>query len=177
MRFFAPGSDGLRGVDHETVLKLIVGEYVGFAARHPQLLRIMIHECAVDGERVDWLVEHHVRPIFELTIGYIERLVETAYSRDFRHSTSITSSSERGRLCSPWRRSVSALLASTRSMPTLLRLISTLSSPYSFGPNRPHNGEWSTRRRANRLPARTPGSTRSAKEGNFRGTSRATTRR
>ncbi len=68
---------GLRGVDDETVLKLIVGEYVGFAARHPQLLRIMIHECAVDGERVDWLVEHHVRPIFELTIGYIERLVET----------------------------------------------------------------------------------------------------
>lgn len=68
---------GLRGVDDETVLKLIIREFIAFSAGHPQLHRIMIHECAVDGERVDWLVEHHVRPIFEMTIGYIDRLIGT----------------------------------------------------------------------------------------------------
>jgi TetR/AcrR family transcriptional regulator len=66
---------GLRGVDDETVLKLVIRDFIVFSAAHPQLHRIMIHECAVDGERVDWLVEHHVRPIFDMTIGYIDRLI------------------------------------------------------------------------------------------------------
>lgn len=69
--------DGLRGVDDETVLKLIIREFNSFSARQPQLHRIMMQECAIDGERVSWLVEHHVRPIFELMISYIERLTGT----------------------------------------------------------------------------------------------------
>ena len=69
--------DGLRGVDDETVLKLIIREFISFSARQPQLHRIMMQECAIDGERVSWLVEHHVRPIFELMISYIERLTGT----------------------------------------------------------------------------------------------------
>ena len=31
----------------------------------PELNRVMVHEATADSERLDWIVEHHVRPRFE----------------------------------------------------------------------------------------------------------------
>ena len=66
--------DGLRGVDELTSAKLLVREFITFSARHPQLHRIITQECKTDGPRMDYLVERHVRPLYETTVRLFERL-------------------------------------------------------------------------------------------------------
>ena len=67
--------DGLRGVDDVTSAELMVREFIAFSAAHPQLHRIITQESKTDGARVDWLVDRHVRPLYNLTAGLFERLV------------------------------------------------------------------------------------------------------
>lgn len=67
--------NGLRGVDDITTAKLVVREFVTFSARNPELHRIITQESKADGPRMDHLVDHHVRPIYERTIALFERLV------------------------------------------------------------------------------------------------------
>ena len=69
-------ADGLRGVDELTATRLIVREFIFFSARHPQLHRIITQECKVDGPRMDWLVERHIRPLYDSTVERFARLVE-----------------------------------------------------------------------------------------------------
>jgi TetR/AcrR family transcriptional regulator len=72
----ATRAEGLRGVDDLTVTRLIVREFIFFSARHPQLHRIITQECKVDGPRMDWLVERHIRPLYDSTVERFARLVE-----------------------------------------------------------------------------------------------------
>jgi len=65
---------GLRGIDEITTAKLLVREFIMFSARHPQLHRIITQESKTDGPRMDYLVDHHVRPIYERTIELFESL-------------------------------------------------------------------------------------------------------
>lgn len=65
---------GLRGVDEVTVAKLRVREFITFSARNPHLHRIITQESKADGPRMDWLVEQHVRPLYENTVELFERL-------------------------------------------------------------------------------------------------------
>jgi AcrR family transcriptional regulator len=74
---------GLQGVDELTVAKLLTREFVYFSAAHPQLHRIITQECKTDGPRMDWLVERHVRPLFEQTTALVDRLVEAGHLPDF----------------------------------------------------------------------------------------------
>jgi AcrR family transcriptional regulator len=67
---------GLRGVDDVTAAKLLVREFVTFSARHPQLHRIIMQESKADGPRMDYLVDRHVRPIYESTIELFATLAE-----------------------------------------------------------------------------------------------------
>jgi TetR/AcrR family transcriptional regulator len=67
---------GLRGVDELSTAKLVVREFIYFSAAHPQLHRIITQECKVDGSRIDWLVDRHIRPIYETTVALFSRLVE-----------------------------------------------------------------------------------------------------
>ena len=73
---------GLRGVDDEATAKLVVAEFVRFSAAHPQLHRIIMQECKTDGERLEWLVERHIRPLFEGAVALFEPLVATGKVRD-----------------------------------------------------------------------------------------------
>lgn len=66
--------DGLRGVDELTAARLLVREFVVFSARNPQLHRIITQECKVAGPRLDWLVERHVRPLYDATTAIFARL-------------------------------------------------------------------------------------------------------
>lgn len=68
--------EGLRGVDDLTTARLLVREFILFSAEHPQLHRIITQECKADGPRMDWLVERHIRPLYEATTERFERLVE-----------------------------------------------------------------------------------------------------
>ena len=65
---------GLRGVDEITSAKLLVREFITFSARNPQLHRIIMQESKADGPRMDYLVDRHVRPIYERTIEIFESL-------------------------------------------------------------------------------------------------------
>jgi AcrR family transcriptional regulator len=65
---------GLRGVDEVTTAKLLVHEFIVFSARNPQLHRIIMQESKSDGPRMDYLVDRHVRPIYERTTAMFESL-------------------------------------------------------------------------------------------------------
>jgi TetR/AcrR family transcriptional regulator len=69
-------AEGLRGVDELTVARLLTREFIYFSASHPQLHRVITQECKTDGPRMDWLVEHHIRPRYEETTALFARLVE-----------------------------------------------------------------------------------------------------
>ena len=73
---------GLRGVDDLTVARLLVREFIYFSAAHPQLHRIITQECKTDGPRMDWLVERHIRPLYETTTERLARLAENGHVPD-----------------------------------------------------------------------------------------------
>jgi AcrR family transcriptional regulator len=41
-----------------------VRRFVRFAAAHPELNQIMVHEATEDSDRLRWMVERHVRPLY-----------------------------------------------------------------------------------------------------------------
>jgi AcrR family transcriptional regulator len=65
----------LRDVDELSAAKARVREFVTFSARNPQLHRIITQESKADSARMDYLVEHHVRPLYESTVAMFEHLV------------------------------------------------------------------------------------------------------
>jgi AcrR family transcriptional regulator len=56
---------GLEGVDMPTRLRLLLRDFVRFQAAHPELHRFMIQEGLAKGPRLAWLVETHIRPIYD----------------------------------------------------------------------------------------------------------------
>ena len=50
-------------------------EFITFSARNPQLHRLITQECKADSARMDYLVEHHVRPLYDRTVALFEHLV------------------------------------------------------------------------------------------------------
>jgi TetR/AcrR family transcriptional regulator len=63
---------GLEGVDLTTRLRLILRDFVRFAAAHPELHRFMIQEGMRQSPRLAWLVETHVRPMYDAVRAMIE---------------------------------------------------------------------------------------------------------
>ncbi|MBM4265510.1 MAG: DUF1956 domain-containing protein [Deltaproteobacteria bacterium] len=61
----------LEDADPATQLRLLIRHYVRFAAQRPELHRLMVQEGKHDGPRMQWLVDHHVRPLYELSTGLI----------------------------------------------------------------------------------------------------------
>ena len=68
---------GLRGVDDITIAKLMVRHFVEFSAANPQLHRILMQESKRASDRLDWLVETHVRPLYENAIAMFDRLASS----------------------------------------------------------------------------------------------------
>jgi AcrR family transcriptional regulator len=63
---------GLEGVDVRTRLRLVLRDFVRFQAAHPELHRFMIQEGIARTPRLEWLVETHIRPIFDFVVAMIE---------------------------------------------------------------------------------------------------------
>ena len=55
----------LGAADSRTRLRALLREFVEFAARHPELHRFMLQEGTEPSARLAWLVERHVRPLYE----------------------------------------------------------------------------------------------------------------
>jgi TetR/AcrR family transcriptional regulator len=53
-----------------------VRRFVRFAAAHPELNQIMVHEATEDSDRLRWMVEHHVRPLYAAIRAVWQRLSE-----------------------------------------------------------------------------------------------------
>jgi len=64
--------EGLEGVEVATRLRLILREFVRFAAAHPALHRFMIQEGIGRSPRLEWLVETHIRPIHDFVRAMVE---------------------------------------------------------------------------------------------------------
>ncbi len=69
---FATMLDGIRarvdrGAPHEprSLAREVVRAYVLMAAEHPELMRFMVQEGSVDDERVQWLIEHCERMLYQ----------------------------------------------------------------------------------------------------------------
>jgi hypothetical protein len=43
----------------------MIRRFVHFAARHPELNRIMVHEATSDGGRLAWMTQRHVKPLYD----------------------------------------------------------------------------------------------------------------
>ena len=50
-------------------LRHLIRHYIRWVARHPEFIRLMHDEGKREGPRMRWLVDHHVRPIFETTLA------------------------------------------------------------------------------------------------------------
>lgn len=53
-----------------------IRRFVTFAAEHPELNRILVHEATADTERLQWLVDRHVRPLYRSIASIWDRLRE-----------------------------------------------------------------------------------------------------
>jgi TetR/AcrR family transcriptional regulator len=51
-----------------------IRRFVRFAAAHPELNRIIVHEATEDSDRLRWMVERHVRPLYDVTRAVWQRL-------------------------------------------------------------------------------------------------------
>jgi len=51
-----------------------VRRFVRFAAAHPELNQIMVHEATEDSDRLRWMVERHVRPFYDVICTAWQRL-------------------------------------------------------------------------------------------------------
>ena len=58
--------------DGPSRLRHLVRAYVFFAARHPEVNRLMIHEGMHDDWRLQWLVKHSVRPWFDRVVAALD---------------------------------------------------------------------------------------------------------
>lgn len=63
---------GLQGVDVVTTARLLLTEFVRFAAEHPELHRFMLQEGTGPSERLEWLVAKHVASMGALLQGLLQ---------------------------------------------------------------------------------------------------------
>ena len=63
--------EGLAGVDDATRVRLLIREFVQFSAEVPELARFMMHEGSRQSDRLDWLVDRHLRSAYDMIVGAI----------------------------------------------------------------------------------------------------------
>jgi AcrR family transcriptional regulator len=51
-----------------------IRRFVRFAAAHPELNQIIVHEATEDSDRLRWMVERHVRPLYDWIRAVWQRL-------------------------------------------------------------------------------------------------------
>ena len=60
--------EAMRNVDSDpsVMQSTLIKAYVRFVASHPELLRFMVEEGKQPSERVSWLVDTHLKPMYEI---------------------------------------------------------------------------------------------------------------
>lgn len=78
------GFDEWLGLESLTASHLcdLIHRYVGYCSRHPENLRIMIHETMRDNERVKWVAEKHIKRTHEPFIRLLQRAIKDGLIAD-----------------------------------------------------------------------------------------------
>lgn len=57
-------------------MSALIRVYVDYAKSHPALHKVMIQEASYPNERLNWLIDAHLKPFFEVTFGMLRKLQE-----------------------------------------------------------------------------------------------------
>ncbi len=60
--------------DPKAKAEAFVKTYVAYAYRQPALHKIILQEASRDSARLDWLIQHHLKQLFEQVVTYLQRL-------------------------------------------------------------------------------------------------------
>jgi AcrR family transcriptional regulator len=72
-----------RGVTDEVEeLKCAIRDFVRFSAEHPQMHRLIMQACKTKGSRLEWMVETHIRPLFNFALATLRPLVQRGLVRN-----------------------------------------------------------------------------------------------
>ena len=52
----------------------MIKAYVYYASKHPALHKVMVQEASYPNPRLDWLIETHLKPMFDATFEMLEQL-------------------------------------------------------------------------------------------------------
>jgi AcrR family transcriptional regulator len=63
---------GLEADDSRTFAREAIREYVRFSAAHPELFRLMVDEGKSSESRMQWLVDTHLKPLYEGFLRFAE---------------------------------------------------------------------------------------------------------
>lgn len=69
-------------LDDRARTALLIRRYVRFVARHPEFVRLMHEEGKRDSERMHWLVDNHVKPLYQALSQLIARAQGTGRLAD-----------------------------------------------------------------------------------------------
>lgn len=72
----------LAGESPKDRMAAMIRAYVHFAANKPALHKIMVQEASRPSQRLDWLINRHLRPLFEVVIEEIKVLQERGVAPD-----------------------------------------------------------------------------------------------
>jgi AcrR family transcriptional regulator len=58
----------------KTRMSSLIRTYVYYAADNPALHKVLVQESSHPSDRLNWLIDTHLRPISKVAVGYIEEL-------------------------------------------------------------------------------------------------------
>ncbi len=67
-------------MDPKARAEAFINTYVHYAYRQPALHKIILQESSYASERLDWLVDTHLKPLYDLVVGPLEKLQELGVS-------------------------------------------------------------------------------------------------
>lgn len=67
-------------VDPKARAEAFVRTYVKYAYEQPALHKIILLESSYPSERLDWLVDSHLKPLYEMVVGQLSKLQELGVS-------------------------------------------------------------------------------------------------
>ncbi len=65
-----------RDMSPKSRMSALIRVYVQYAKSQPALHKVMIQEASYPNARLDWLIDTHLKPLFEATFGMLRKLQE-----------------------------------------------------------------------------------------------------
>lgn len=62
--------------DPKQRMSALIRAYVEYAKNQPALHKVMVQEASYPNPRLEWLIDKHLKPIFTVTFGMLEKLQE-----------------------------------------------------------------------------------------------------